>query len=70
MWVPGLDDLLPAAMSAGVSVICGGVFNSGLLADPRPGAPFDYAAAPTPLVERALALHDLCRRHGVPAIEP
>src|SRR4051812_28436351 len=63
-----LDDLLPAATSAGVSLICGGVFNSGLLADPRPGAPFDYAAASPSLVERARNLHAVCRRHDVPAV--
>src|SRR5207237_6305389 len=37
------DDLLPSAAQSGVAVIAGGVFNSGLLADPKPGAPFDYA---------------------------
>src|SRR4051812_17318069 len=64
----GLDDLLPAAASAGVSVICGGVFNSGLLADTRPGATFDYEEAPSSLVERARRLHAVCRRHDVPAV--
>jgi D-threo-aldose 1-dehydrogenase len=63
-----LDDLLPAATSAGVSLICGGVFNSGLLADPRPGATFDYATAPPSLVERAHHLHAVCRRHDVSAV--
>ena len=29
----------------GAAVVIGGVFNSGLLADPRPGATFDYAPA-------------------------
>src|SRR5690606_2250936 len=41
-----LADLLPACESRGVSVVVGGVFNSGLLADPQPGAPYDYAPAP------------------------
>jgi D-threo-aldose 1-dehydrogenase len=61
-----LTDLLPAAEEAGVSVICGGVFNSGLLADPRPGATFDYAKAPPALVARATELEQLCADHGVP----
>jgi D-threo-aldose 1-dehydrogenase len=39
----GLDDLLPACLAKGVSVVIGGVYNSGLLADPRPGARYDYA---------------------------
>ncbi|MEV5010303.1 aldo/keto reductase [Streptomyces sp. NPDC093064] len=62
----GLVDLLPLAADRGVGVVIGGVFNSGLLADPRPGATFDYAAAPDDLVARALALKTVCERHGVP----
>jgi D-threo-aldose 1-dehydrogenase len=49
-----------------VSVIVGGVFNSGLLADPKPGATYDYRPASTDLLERALALRAACERHGVP----
>jgi len=62
----GLADLLPACAGRGVSVVVGGPFNSGLLADPRPGARYDYAAAPDHLVRRAVALRDACARHGVP----
>ncbi|MFE7216270.1 aldo/keto reductase [Streptomyces sp. NPDC057611] len=62
----GLVDLLPLAADRGVGVVIGGVFNSGLLADPRPGATFDYAAAPDDLVARALELKTVCERHGVP----
>ncbi|MGW0885747.1 aldo/keto reductase [Streptomyces sp. NPDC002671] len=61
-----LADLLPAAAERGVSVVVGGVFNSGLLADPRPGATFDYAAAPPELVDRALKMQQVCERHDVP----
>jgi len=60
------DELLPAAADRGVSVIAGGVFNSGLLARPGPGATYDYQSAPAPLLDRALALEDTCTRHGVP----
>jgi D-threo-aldose 1-dehydrogenase len=42
------------------------VYNSGLLADPRPGARFDYAQAPTELVSAAEKLDGICARHGVP----
>ncbi|MFJ4906582.1 aldo/keto reductase [Streptomyces sp. NPDC093249] len=62
----GLDVLLPAARRRGVSVVAGGVFNSGLLADPRPGAPYDYATAPADTLARALRLREVCARHGVP----
>jgi D-threo-aldose 1-dehydrogenase len=37
----GLRDLLPLAARRGVAVIAGGVFNSGLLADPQPDARYD-----------------------------
>ncbi|CAM5629042.1 D-threo-aldose 1-dehydrogenase [Streptomyces alboniger] len=56
--------LLPAARERGVSVVIGGVFNSGLLADPKPGARFDYTEAPPGLLRRARALRALAERHG------
>ncbi|MER6399850.1 aldo/keto reductase [Kitasatospora sp. NPDC001603] len=62
----GLAELLPLAHRRGVGVVVGGVFNSGLLADPRPGATFDYTAAPAELLARATALKAVCAEHGVP----
>ncbi|MFE7392557.1 aldo/keto reductase [Streptomyces sp. NPDC057582] len=62
----GAADLLPLAARRGVSVLVGGVFNSGLLADPRPGARFEYAPAPASLLERALALRTVCEEFEVP----
>ncbi|MGW1117353.1 aldo/keto reductase [Streptomyces tanashiensis] len=62
----GLTELLPLATDRGVDVVIGGVFNSGLLADPRPGATYDYTAAPPDLLSRALDLKTVCERHGVP----
>ncbi|MFF3483139.1 aldo/keto reductase [Streptomyces sp. NPDC002701] len=59
-----LTGLLPAARERGVSVVVGGAFNSGLLADPKPGATYDYAAAPPELLDRALALKAVADRHG------
>ena len=61
-----LAELLPACAERGVAVVIGGVFNSGLLANPGPGATFDYAPAPPELVERAGHLQAVCARHGVP----
>ncbi|MFI2780585.1 aldo/keto reductase [Streptomyces sp. ALB3] len=61
-----LDALLPEAAARGLSVVVGGVFNSGLLADPRPGATYDYAAAPAHLLDRALRMRAVAYRHGVP----
>ncbi|MFB7223139.1 aldo/keto reductase [Streptomyces sp. NPDC056227] len=62
----GLAELLPLAAARGVGVVIGGVFNSGLLANPRPGATYDYATAPLDLLSRALDLKAVCERHGVP----
>jgi D-threo-aldose 1-dehydrogenase len=59
-------ELLPAALERGVSVLAGGVFNSGLLAAPAPGATYDYTAAPDSMVSRALTLESACERFGVP----
>jgi D-threo-aldose 1-dehydrogenase len=62
----GLDELLPLCQREGIAVIAGGVFNSGILADPRPGTHYNYLPAPPELVERALRLAEACDRHGVP----
>lgn len=60
------DELLPLCEKRGVSVIAGGVFNSGLLADPRPGATFDYEPAAATMLEMALVCEAICARHEVP----
>ncbi|BBH70676.1 oxidoreductase [Actinoplanes sp. OR16] len=62
----GGDELLPACAEKGVAVVAAGVFNSGLLADPHPGARYDYAPAGAALVDRAFAIQEVCHRHGVP----
>ncbi|WP_422769851.1 aldo/keto reductase [Plantactinospora sp. WMMC1484] len=63
---PALDSLLPECERRGVSVLAAGVFNSGLLAVDRPhaGLPYDYADAPTEILERARAIATLCADHG------
>ncbi|MFI6007616.1 aldo/keto reductase [Streptomyces sp. NPDC051243] len=60
-----LDELLPAAVSRGTSVVIGGAFNSGLLADPKPGATYNYTQAPGELLDRALRLKEIAERHGI-----
>jgi D-threo-aldose 1-dehydrogenase len=64
----GLDDLLPAAVERGMRVNLGGVLNSGLLADPRPGVAFNYHAvgADAEPLRRALAMKAVCDRYGIP----
>lgn len=61
-----MDELLPACTEREVSVVIGGVFNSGVLVDPSPGARFDYVKASDEMVERAQSLKMICQLHGVP----
>lgn len=61
-----LADLLPACIERGVSVLVGGVMNSGVLVDPRPGATFDYTPASTKVIDRARRIGEICARHDVP----
>ena len=61
-----LKELLPVCLDKGVAVIAGGVYNSGVLADPKPGAHYNYQAAPPELIERAHRIGAVCGRHGVP----
>jgi D-threo-aldose 1-dehydrogenase len=62
-----LDDLLPVAADRGVGIVAAGVYNSGLLSEPRPaaGGMYDYKPAPPELVDRALRLAAVCDAHGV-----
>jgi D-threo-aldose 1-dehydrogenase len=61
-----LADLLPACVERDVAVFVGGIMNSGVLADPRPGATFNYAPAPPDVIERARRIGEVCARHDVP----
>jgi D-threo-aldose 1-dehydrogenase len=62
----GLRELLPLCLDRGIAVIAGGVLNSGILADPRPGATYDYTRAGSEVLARARRLDEICRSHGVP----
>jgi len=61
-----LADLLPVCESRGVSVVIGGVFNSGVLADPAPGARFDYLPADKAVLAKAAAISEICDKYSVP----
>ncbi|UNM12782.1 aldo/keto reductase [Streptomyces formicae] len=62
----GLAEVLPEAAERGKSVVIGGVFNSGLLADPSPRATYDYAPVPEAVLDRALRMKEVTQRHNVP----
>jgi D-threo-aldose 1-dehydrogenase len=61
-----LDELLPACIERRVSVVIGGIMNSGLLANPSPSSWFNYAPPPAEWLDRALRIKAVCDRHGVP----
>ncbi len=59
-------ELLPLCVEKGIGIIIGGVFNSGILLDPVPGAPFNYAPATAEWLDRARRIAAICRAHDVP----
>jgi D-threo-aldose 1-dehydrogenase len=62
-----LDELLPACLERGVSVIAAAVFHSGVLAQARPvtGAMFGYQTASAAVLDRANRIAEVCAAHGV-----
>lgn len=58
-------DLLPAARNKNVAVIAGGVFNSGILANPVPGTTYEYAPASQAVLEEVQAIKDVLAEFDV-----
>ena len=62
-----LDEFLPLCVEKDIGVMLGGPFNSGILATgARPGAKYNYQAAPADVVERVERIDAVCRQHNVP----
>jgi D-threo-aldose 1-dehydrogenase len=61
----GLDTLLPLCQREGISIIAGGVYNSGILADPDHAPHYDYRPAGATRVEQVRRIREICERHGV-----
>ncbi|HEX7264495.1 MAG TPA: aldo/keto reductase [Candidatus Dormibacteraeota bacterium] len=61
-----LKELLPECVERGIAIIAGGVYNSGILADPKQDAHYNYQTAPADLIVRARRILDVCTRHNVP----
>jgi D-threo-aldose 1-dehydrogenase len=55
--------LLPLCLERRVSVIAGGVFNSGLLSG---GRTYDYHAAPPEMIAKTESLRAICARYEIP----
>ena len=58
--------LFPLAQRRRVTILAAGVFNSGILADPRAAPFYDYARAGRRTRARAAAMEAICLRYGVP----
>src|SRR3954462_8519488 len=58
-----LDALFPVCAAKHIGILLGGIYNSGILANPRAGAKFNYQDADAALITRALELEALCRKH-------
>jgi D-threo-aldose 1-dehydrogenase len=62
-----LVDLLPVAEKKGISIIAGGVFNSGLLTNPYSDKPmFNYRPAESQWINKAQKIDAVCKDFGVP----
>jgi D-threo-aldose 1-dehydrogenase len=61
-----LTELFPTCEARGIAVVLGGVFNSGILANPRPGSRFGYLPAGARPLAQAMEMRAICERHGVP----
>jgi len=62
-----LDAFLPLCEERGVAVLVGGGFNSGILATgAKPGAKYNYAPAPAPILEKVAKIEAVCAEYAVP----
>ena len=60
------NKLLPYALERKVDITIGGVFNSGVLADPKPGATFEYLPASDEVIAKAQAIGAFLKNLGIP----
>ena len=58
--------LFPECLRRGVAVLAAGVFNSGVLVDPAPGATYDYEPAAADVMDRARRIGAASARYGLP----
>lgn len=59
------DELFPAALRKGVSIVSVGVFNSGVLANPSADSHYFYQPAPAHIITRALEFQSALAEFGV-----
>jgi len=62
----GAEEMLPECARRGIGVILGGIFNTGVLAQPSPQACYKYQVVPDDVLGRVRELARICESHGVP----
>src|SRR5207248_8007678 len=62
---PPLNDLLPRCRRAGISVVIGAPFNTGILAGRDT---WNYGAAPPGIIGRVKTIKAICDSHQVPIV--
>ena len=60
------NKLLPYALERRVDITIGGVFNSGVLADPKHGATFEYLPASDEIIKKAQEIGAFLKNLGIP----
>jgi len=59
------EELFPLALKKNVSILAAGVYNSGVLANPNPGATFNYLPASEEVITRARAIGKFLKARNV-----
>ena len=61
-------ELFPYALKNNIDISMGGVLNSGVLANPAPGATYNYLPASDEIIARAKAIGDFMKERNVPLL--
>ena len=62
------QELFPICLEKNISLILGGPYNSGILADPKfnSNSTYFYQKAPKDILKKARSINDICNRQNVP----
>ena len=62
------EELFPHALAHNIDISMGGVLNSGVLANPAPGATYNYLPASDEIIARAKKICDFLQERNIPLI--
>ncbi len=62
------EELFPYALANNIDISMGGVLNSGVLANPAPGATYNYLPASDQMIAKAKKICDFLKERSVPLI--